>query len=292
MWLVGRVDWSEVGRQLQSINGWWLGWYVVFQLSGNVISTCKWQIISGFKGIHFTLYEGFFAYLTGAFINNFLPSTIGGDAYRASWLARRTHMRTSAFSTVLFDRLSGLWTTSLFALFLSPWLYWVSGGNAPFFIAVSLLIGFFVINVLLVFLCYQQWFRVLFGFLPWNNVRHLLEEVIFYTKKHILWSIIRWSVLFIVVGIGLSNLMLFWALGSNIHPVSFLSIIFLVTIVSAIPLSINNIGIKEWAYVTFFGLVGISVETAITVALLSRFLQMVISFIALPRYLRKENGVV
>jgi hypothetical protein len=56
-----------------------------------------------------------------------------------------------------------------------------------------------------------------------------------------------------------------------------------------VPLSINNIGIKEWAYVTFFALVGVSVEIAVTAALLSRFIQMLISFIALPYYLRNRE---
>jgi hypothetical protein len=77
--------------------------------------------------------------------------------------------------------------------------------------------------------------------------------------------------------------------GSDLKFIPFLSVIFLVTLISSVPLSINNIGIKEWAYVTFFGLLGVSIETAITVSILSRFLQMLISFIALPYYLKKEN---
>jgi uncharacterized membrane protein YbhN (UPF0104 family) len=85
--------------------------------------------------------------------------------------------------------------------------------------------------------------------------------------------------------VGLTNFTLFHALGSTVALVPFLAAVFLVVIVSSVPISIGNIGIKEWAYITFFGLIGISAELAVTVALLSRFIQMIISFVALPHYL-------
>jgi hypothetical protein len=68
----------------------------------------------------------------------------------------------------------------------------------------------------------------------------------------------------------------------------YLSIVFLISIVSAIPVSINNIGIKEWAYITFFGFFGIASSGALVAALLSRIVQMLISFAALPYYLKNK----
>jgi predicted SPOUT superfamily RNA methylase MTH1 len=47
--------------------------------------------------------------------------------------------------------------------------------------------------------------------------------------------------------------------------------------------------VKEWAYVTFFGFFGVSAAVVITVAILSRFLQMLLSFFALPVYLRNKK---
>lgn len=80
-WLIERVDWGSVLVKLTAISWPLLFLYVVFQLLGNVVSAKKWQTIARFKTLHFSLKEAFFAYLTGTFINNFLPSTIGGDAY-------------------------------------------------------------------------------------------------------------------------------------------------------------------------------------------------------------------
>jgi hypothetical protein len=63
----------------------------------------------------------------------------------------------------------------------------------------------------------------------------------------------------------------------------------LINIIASIPISINNIGIKEWAYHTFFVFISVDPSVAVTVALSSRFIQMLISFFALPEFLRRRN---
>lgn len=289
LWLIERVDWGTVGTQLYAVSVPLLLLYVVFQLLGNLISARKWQIIASFKGLDFTVKEGFFTYLTGAFINNFLPSTIGGDAYRGIWLANRSGAKAASLSTVVFDRFIGLWTMALLALGMSTLLWPFVAENIPLMLTLAVLVGFLVVDLIITYLYCRVWFQDFVTRIPFHNLRRLLEEVIFYTKKHIWWRTSLWSALFMLVGVGLSNFTLFHALGSDIGFVHFFSVIFLVTIISAVPLSINNIGIKEWAYVTFFALVGVSPETAVTVALLSRFMQMIISFIAVPQYWRTRG---
>ncbi|MDP2838144.1 MAG: lysylphosphatidylglycerol synthase transmembrane domain-containing protein, partial [Candidatus Moranbacteria bacterium] len=284
-WLVNRVDWRGVGQELSQVSWAFLVLYVIFQIAGNLISAKKWQIIASYKDLHFTLKEAFFTYMTGAFINNFLPSTIGGDAYRGLWLAKRSGARTAALSTVVFDRFIGLWTTALLALVLSFTLWSHITESWPLFITLAILFGFLVVDLVVIYLYCRPWFQEFVVRISFHQLRRLLEEIIFYTKKHIWLRTSLWSSLFIFVGIGLSNYTLFHALGSDIAFLPFLATIFLVAIVASIPISINNIGIKEWAYVVFFGLIGVSVETAVTAALLSRFIQLFLSFIALPQYL-------
>lgn len=289
VWLIERVDWRSVLTQLSSITWPLLVLYVVFQLLGNLISAKKWQTIARFKGLSFSLRDAFFAYLTGTFVNNFLPSTIGGDAYRSLWLARHSGARAAALSTVIFDRFIGLWTIALLALLFSPVLFpFIKGSPALSLVYVALAV-FFVMDLIITYAYCQSWFHTLIARLPFHKLRRFLEEIIFYTKKHIWLKTSLWSALFIFVGLVLSNFTLFHALGSDIGIIPFASVMFLVAIVSSVPLSINNIGIKEWAYITFFTLVGVSAETAVTVAILSRFIQMILSFIALPQYLRKED---
>lgn len=289
-WLIVRVDWVGVRHELSEVSYALLFLYVVFQLTGNVISARKWQIIASYKELHFSLKEGFFTYLTGAFINNFLPSTIGGDAYRGLWLAKRSGARAAALSTVVFDRFIGLWTTALLALVFSFVLWSHISTSLPLLVTLVALVGFLVVDLVVTYLYCQSWFQGYVARIPFFKLRRFLEEIIFYTQKHLWLRTSLWSSLFVFVGLGLSNYTLFHALGSEIAFLPFFSAILLVAIVSNIPISINNIGIKEWAYVTFFGLVGVSIETAVTAALLSRFIQMFLSFIALPQYLSTRRN--
>lgn len=289
-WLIEKVDWTVVIGELREVSPLFLLLYVIFQLSGNLISARKWQVIAEHKHqeLHFTVRQGFLTYLTGAFINNFLPSTIGGDAYRGLWLAKKTQAKAASISTVVFDRFIGLWTTALLALLFSfpLWKHFFSAVAVE--VTILSIIAFLLADLFITYAYFQPWFHRFIALLPFQ-VRRLIEEVIGFTKKGIWATGSLYSMLFAFVGIALSNYALFCAIGKNIDFLPYLSVIFIVTIISSVPLSINNIGIKEWAYFTFFPLVGVAPEAAVTVALLSRFLQMLISFIALPQYLREGN---
>ena len=60
----------------------------------------------------------------------------------------------------------------------------------------------------------------------------------------------------------------------------------------SLPISISNIGVKEWAYGVLFVLLGVSFEVAVTVAILSRILQTGISLCALPIYLKETSDKI
>ncbi len=289
-WLIEKVNWGVVLGELRGVSPFFLLLYIVLQLSGNLISARKWQVIAEHKHqeLHFTLQQGFFTYLTGAFINNFLPSTLGGDAYRGLWLAKKTNAKAASISTVVFDRFIGLWMTAILALVFSfpLWQYFFSN----IAVEVTLLsIGIFLcVDLFITYAYFQTWFHHFISFLPFQ-IRRLIEEVIGFTKKGIWTKGSLYAACFAFVGVALSNYALFSAIGKSIDFFPYLSVIFIVTIISSVPLSVNNIGIKEWAYFTFFPLIGVAPESAVTVAILSRFIQMLISFIALPQYLREGN---
>lgn len=288
LWLIEKVNWSVVLSELQGVSFLFLALYILLQLSGNVVSARKWQVIAAHKhpDLRFSLKDGFFTYLTGAFINNFLPSTIGGDAYRGLWLARKTDAKAASLSTVVFDRFIGLWTTAILALLFSVSLWKYFSDNIAVQGALFGLLLFLIGDLFVTYAYFQSWFHRFLSIFPFA-LRRLIEEVIGFTKKGIWTKASLYSALFAFVGIALSNYALFLAIGKEIEFFPYLSVIFIVTIISSVPLSINNIGIKEWAYFTFFPLVGVAPDSAVAVAILSRFLQMLISFIALPQYLRE-----
>lgn len=287
-WLVWRINWGEVARRILEVDVPYLALYVALLLFGIVISARKWQIIASAKGFTRPYRDFFRAYLTGTFINNFLPSTIGGDTYRTLWLGRRDGALSPAISTTLFDRFTGLWAAMVFAFLFSLFHIPLVLENPVWLfldIAIFLLLS---IDILFPVLRKLQTVRALFVKLP-EKFQYLIREIVNYPMRRTVIPSLGLSLVFNFVGVGLANLVLFWALGGEVHIVQYLGVIFLVTIVSNIPVSINNIGLKEWAYATFFGFLGASVEAAVAVAVTSRLIQMLVSFAAIPFYLRSRD---
>lgn len=291
-WLVGSVDWKGVMEILSQVSLPLLVLYGILQLTGNFLSAAKWQYLARSQGFTFRIIDGFFGYLSGAFINNFLPSTIGGDAYRTMWMSEPGR-RFEAFTVVFFDRLSGLlglFLVTAAGFFFLPWKLFLTD-------PVLIIIFGVVLGVTLMILVSLFWFTGLFElgliivdwFPPLSKVKEAIERFrpLIETDRYLI--ALLWTLVFLVVGIGFSNYALWSALGAPLAPLTFFGCIFLATLLANIPISINNIGIKEWSYVLVFGLVGISPELAVTAALLSRFLQMLLSLLALPWYLRERK---
>lgn len=295
LWLVERVDWLTVGHILERVYLPFIGVYITLQIVGNIISAAKWRYLAGLQGTGtFSLQDGFFAYLTGAFINNFLPSTVGGDTYRVLWMSR-SGARAQAFAVVFFDRITGLAALFLFSalgLALLPWRILL---EKPGFIILSAIVlsgALIILSGLILIRKYFQAVLSLLRQLPWPRISMVAEQFQSLAEYRPYALALGFASLFTLVGIGGSNYFLFQSIGAELSVVAFLSAIFIATLVANIPISINNIGVKEWAYVFFFGLVGVSAEIAVTAALLSRLLQMLISFLALPQYLKEKKVTV
>lgn len=288
-WLFRKLDWSLVLEEIQGINVFYILVFVILQLVAMSLSAKKWQTIAAFQDIHFSVWQGFKTYLTGTFINNFLPSTIGGDIYRSLWLVERGARKGKAFSTVIFDRFLGLILTSSLT-FIGGFFVWRSIA-LPNFLSLSYggVLGLLIFFALWIAFEKTVFVQTLVSQIRWMKLRNLFAESLRYNDWSIWKTASLWTVLFMLVGLGLSNYVLFLALGYVLPFFPFLGLVFMMALYVSLPISISNIGVKEWAYGVLFVLLGVSFETAVTVALLSRFLQTGISLFALPIYLKETS---
>jgi len=294
-WVFWKVDWSTVLNLLSGIDIKMVCAYVVLLFAGIGISAYKWMLLAEYKGFRYPYKKYFHLYLSGMFINNFFPSFIGGDAYRAYKLGvKKDEKRSPAFSTVVFDRLTGFWGTSILIMFFSLFVIRNMERNSLWLLIVYVVCVAVLIDFLFLYPGVRGFFkRIIVKFPLWVSrvFLPLFEEVGEFSSKRFLIRILGYSLLFGIVGVGLANFVLMRSLGVDISIMHFMSVVFLISIISSLPLSINNIGVKEWAYITFFGMFGVSAEAAVTTALLGRFIQMTLSFLALPGYLRERNSI-
>jgi len=292
-WIIFRVNWQEVWALLRKIEPKFIVAYFVVLIAGIAVSAYKWKKLAEFKKINLSFVDSFKLYLTGTFVNNFMPSFIGGDTYRAYQIGKKDKKYPEAASSVVMDRLTGLFGAMILSLIFSLGNFKTISQN-HILVVLNLIILVSVILVILFFITRRAVIWKKFAthkskvtkYIPESFLKFISELTHYHNSTSVLLQAVLWSFAFGLIGLAATNYVLFLALGVKINPLDYLSVIFLISFISSIPISINNIGIKEWAYITFFGFFGVGTSVVITVAILSRFLQMFLSFLAFPVYLR------
>lgn len=285
-WLIVKVDWADVLRHLLRLSALQIALYIAVFLSGVLVSSFKWRELLRFKGLNVSVWECFTLYLTGSFLNNFFPSFIGGDTYRAYQVGKPEGRFSDAAASVVMDRLTGLIGAMVLSVVFAAinWRVIIAHPTLSF-IASGMLLGLLGVASLGFIVSLPLWRRVS-GLVPEKAMQFLSALHEYYEHKGMFARAMALSVLFGLVGLGLLNYVMFWALGIRVGVLDYLSVIFLISIVSSVPVSINNIGVQEWAYVTFFGFFGVTPSAVIAVSIVIRILQMFISFAAFPAYVR------
>lgn len=289
-WLVLKIEWNEVLLNVQRISLWQIFLYLTILLASMAISVYKWKILAEFKGFEFSFGKYFELYLTGTFINNFFPSFIGGDTYKAFRIGHGDKKYIAASATVMMDRITGLVAALALSIFfaLLNWKVVVQYQTLMYVLEVAALA---MIGILLLPLAAKMSFWKMCAKKMPKKISEIVNDFAQYRGSAALGKAFVLGLVFSLVGLASLNYVLFWSLGIKVGIINYLTVIFLISFISALPVSINNIGIKEWAYVTFFGFFGVSASAVVTVALVSRALQMLVSFAALPAYLKNKKQI-
>jgi len=288
-WIVYRVDWMEVGEYLRRVNFVWIAVYVALYLSGMLISSYKWKILAQHKGIDLSLGEFFKSYFSATFVNNFMPSFVGGDSFKIYRIGRISGKFKETASSVIMDRFTGLLGGMILVVIFAVLNFKVFLENK-----ILLTLGILSLSGLIFVFVILEFFRNREFKTPVRFVNKIANKIIkelnhYNGEARIIWRAISWSFLFNLIGLAGANYVLFMAFGIRIEMLNYLSVIFLASVVSALPISINNIGVKEWAYITFFGIFGLSAGAVVSVAITSRIIQMLLSFLAWPFYLKERK---
>ncbi|RMF65328.1 MAG: UPF0104 family protein [Bacteroidetes bacterium] len=235
---------------------------------GFTISAYRWRTLLRARGSDASIRFLIESYIVGMFFNNFLPSTVGGDVYRAydSW--RVGQSRSGAVAVVVVDRFLGLLALMLFAtvaLLSSNALtqtipalsLWVGAGT----VALAGLVGVI--------------FMAPAGLSAWvarlqlplmNKIRGLIEAFLsFRGNQRVLLKALGLSVL-LQANVVVHYYLIARALSLPVPLSAFFLIIPLATVVLMLPIAINGIGVREGVYAFFFASFGVAQPEAIAFA--------------------------
>lgn len=266
---------AEVWQTLRQAELAWLAVGLLLVVASLVVSAWKWQLLLTALGLRVPFRLLFTSYLVGLFFNNFLPSSIGGDVARVHDIARHTGKGTAAAASVIGERLlAGL------ALGLT------AAGALLFSLRSSAPVAGTVAAVLVLF-------AALVGAIASARLRRRLgqrfpglrQSIVgrvggqmggAFEDRRALLTVMALSLAFhaTVVFLGWAT---FEAIGA---PVSLAACFLFIPIISAIqliPVSLNGLGVREGAYVFFFGSAGLGAPEAVAASLLFAILVGVVS---------------
>ena len=223
-----------------------------------LVSAIKWRILLRAQVATISLPYLFNTYLVGLFFNNFLPSNVGGDVARIADIAKRTGKAPEATASVIGERLiSGLALalTALIGLLLSP----PSIGPVrtdcwrtdP---VLCIRDGTFRVPESEEDYQYGDspaaWSQMVRtdqpgsqGLSPW------LYAILPRSCGPVFWSFAFHITLVLV------NYAIFIALNINLPLISFVLYVPIIAAIQLVPVSVNGFGVREVAYVYFFGTV-------------------------------------
>lgn len=272
------ISFQEIVEALQSMQMGYL--FLAYSLNVGVVALMayRWWLLYTIVDAHPTYFYLLKVSFVGVFFNNVLPSTIGGDVYRALHMARPKDGRAQlsrSFATVFLDRLIGLLGLLLIgvlAFFMQDTV--AIPGGARLWIPVTL--GLFVLAA---YLSMRRGFydlvARLFFWLP-PRFRSRIVSVIYKIRDHITLYADHKGLLLRALGVSIAQRAIWlWgcylvglSLDLRVSPLAFFAALPVIEVIRLMPLTVQGIGVREGLFVLFFGAAGVTSSKATLLAAL------------------------
>jgi uncharacterized membrane protein YbhN (UPF0104 family) len=270
--LLWGVDWQQFADEITRFPLWSVIVALSAIVSGLMVSTLKWAWALRLHGLHYSFGHLWRVLCSGFFLNNFLPTAVGGDAYRIYRTLPEDGYRSRALSAVVIERAIGFLALIMMGC-TGAWL--LAGRFDVARLYFGLLLAFTAAGALTVLLLERGW---LYGLSDrWQNLRavnaihHNLGQL---KGHHREWfALFVCSALFQAISIGIVFL-LFRAAGTDASLAQAALITAAVGFAAAMPISINGLGVMEGALVATAVSLGLDYDKAIIVAFMRRTLSM------------------
>ena len=283
-WTIGPVGlWK-------TISGVSLGWLLasfVFMGATIFIGVIRWRLVLAVQGLHLSLGRATGISLVAHFFNSFLLGSTGGDLLKAYYAAAETnHKKAEAVTTVVVDRLLGLFAMLLFVslMALANWsavMSLLDELKQGFMMVMLVVLGMLFISGLIIVLAFwaeptgtRLKVEALLAKLPKGDVLVRCIEAChaFGEKPGFLPRVLGWSMLLstacvlqiVALGFGLG-------LPMGEHFRVLLLIVPAIICISALPITPSGIGVRENLYVWLLSAtaIGIEAKAALSLSLLA-----------------------
>ena len=285
----------------KTISGVSLGWLLtsfVFMGATIFIGVVRWRTVLGVQGLHLPLGRAAGISLVAHFFNSFLLGSTGGDLLKAYYAAAETaHKKAEAVTTVIVDRLLGLFAMLLFVSLMALANWDVVMSQKRFMAVMLVILGMLFVSGLVIVLSFwagptgaRLKIEALLAKLPKGDVLVRCIEAChaFGENPGFLPRVLGWSMLLslacvlqiVALGLGLG-------LPMGEHFRVLLLIVPAIICISALPITPSGIGVRENLYVWLLSAtaIGIEAKAALSLSLLAFAGSLLWSLIGSAAYL-------
>ncbi|MDO8585549.1 MAG: lysylphosphatidylglycerol synthase transmembrane domain-containing protein [Armatimonadota bacterium] len=266
VWLLNKMPLDRLKTAFLNANCVLLALALLTTLVCALVQTMRWAVVLNAMGSTIPFSGLLRSNFVGLFFNLFTPSNVGQDAARVVDFRSSGDSVATGLASVAIDRLLGLLAMLVFALVAFP----LASGRLPDSSAVTMAVCVISICLAFVFglLCSPAGKivgRFAARFLP-AKVDKGLRQFYGMTKQMtakpgkafcavLLALIFQFLVIF-------ANYLIAGAVGVSISLPLLILLVPLTGLVASIPISINGVGLREWAYVQLWGAFGVTSEQA------------------------------
>jgi uncharacterized membrane protein YbhN (UPF0104 family) len=261
------VNFPSIQARLGQINLIWIAVAIVATLVQIGIAALRWREIANACDAHLSIPTALRFNLVGAFFNQTLPSTIGGDGARLWLLQRHGAGWQAAAYSVLVDRAVGLIVLAVIVVVSLPWSLRLIGDEHGR--AALALLDFAALAGCVAFLVYGRltwrWIQDIWPARHLHGCAKLAAHVMFDAR-------IGPRILFLSVLNHLLSVVIASCAGLAIAaPVSFAQMLLLIPpilLITLMPVSIAGWGVREQSMQVAFGYAGLAAADGVTISLL------------------------
>jgi uncharacterized protein (TIRG00374 family) len=275
-WVVRSNDWSKVWHNARTMDFAWLLIGMVCFVPTLLVVSWRWRLLLRVHDVHMRLWRVFELNMIGQFFSTVGVGTTGGDVFKIFYVTRAVpEKKTAVAFTVIVDRVVGLLALLLFGVTLSftklPLL--LSTGNTRtftmtfYFFAVAGAAGAVVASLSPFFLKH----RALVSLIDRLPFAHRSRKLVAAFEKTARAFGTNMVALLVSIPSHMSVTLMGYCVlrAMDLHPdiLAFCSIIAIVNMLIAMPVSISGIGVRESLFTWFFALLGIHGDKAVTFSL-------------------------
>ncbi|MFT5260525.1 MAG: hypothetical protein ACI9J2_001645 [Saprospiraceae bacterium] len=274
-WLLSGADLEQIWHTIKTANVLLLVIAFLTFFLGYFITAKRWQSLLAALEVPVSIKALLQSFSISIFFNNFLPSTIGGDAYRMYDSYRLGAGKARAIAVVFIDRVIGLSALLLLCLVVSLFASEVAE-KIPF---LQLLLSAVMIGMaVLTWIVFGSGGEILLKLTDRPNslfrlAHKTLDKVydgfsLFKGRRDVLIKAVGLSLL-LQANVVIHCILIAKALSIDIPTLAMFIIIPLSYLIMVLPISINGVGLRESVFVFFFGLFSVPSEQALAFAFIS-----------------------